>query len=65
MAGSRLICLAIMAVGMYMARAVTIVLWPTIYRLFTGLGIGGMLAATNAVIAETTSRSSRSLAMAL
>jgi len=60
-----LICLVIMAVGMYMAHAAT-ALWPlTIFRFITGLGIGGMLAATNAVIAETTSRSSRSIAMAL
>jgi MFS family permease len=35
------------------------------YRLFTGMGIGGMLAATNAVTAESTSSASRSLAMAL
>src|SRR6187401_899016 len=30
-----------------------------------GLGIGGMLAATNAVTAESTSKSARSVAMAL
>ncbi len=60
-----LICLVIMALGMYMAHAATTVLWLTIFRFFTGLGIGGMLASTNAVIAETTSRASRSLSMAL
>lgn len=60
-----LICLVIMALGMYLAHSATAV-WPlTFYRLFTGLGIGGMLAATNAVVAETSSKSSRSLAMAL
>lgn len=60
-----LICLAIMAVGMYLAHNAQGV-WPmTVFRFFTGLGIGGMLAATNAVIAESTSRASRSLAMAL
>ena len=60
-----LICLFVMAIGMYMAHAATAV-WPlTIWRFITGLGIGGMLAATNAVVAETTSKASRSLAMAL
>lgn len=60
-----LICLAVMAVGMYMAHAAQAV-WPlTTWRFITGLGIGGMLAATNAVVAETTSKASRSLAMAL
>jgi len=60
-----LICLVIMAIGMYLAHSASSV-WPlTIYRFVTGLGIGGMLAATNAVVAETTSKSSRSLAMAI
>jgi MFS family permease len=60
-----LICLFIMAIGMYMAHAATDV-WPlTIWRFITGLGIGGMLAATNAVVAETTNKASRSLAMSL
>jgi MFS family permease len=60
-----LICLGIMAIGMYLAHMAS-ALWPlTFFRFFTGLGIGGMLAATNAVVAESTSRASRSLAMAL
>ncbi len=60
-----LMCLVIMAIGMYMAHGATAV-WPmTLFRVFTGVGIGGMLAATNAVTAESTSKSSRSLAMAL
>lgn len=60
-----LICLVIMAIGMWMAHDAQS-LWPlTIWRFITGLGIGGMLAATNAVVAETTSKASRSLAMAL
>ncbi len=60
-----LICLCIMAVGMFMAHDATGVTPLTIWRFITGLGIGGMLAATNAVVAESTSNSSRSLAMAL
>ncbi len=60
-----LACLVIMAIGMYMAHAASTVSMLTTWRFITGLGIGGMLAATNAVVAETTSRASRSLAMAL
>ena len=60
-----LLCLVIMAVGMYLAHSASSVSALTAFRLFTGLGIGGMLASTNAVTAETTSRKSRSLAMAL
>lgn len=60
-----LICLVIMAIGMFMAHDATGVTELTIWRLFTGLGIGGMLAATNAVTAEVSNKSSRSLAMAL
>src|SRR5688572_29873151 len=60
-----LICLVIMALGMYLAHAATSV-WPlTLFRFFTGLGIGGMLAATNAVVAESTSSVSRNLAIAI
>ncbi len=60
-----LLCLVIMAIGMYLAHAANSVTSLTVFRLFTGLGIGGMLAATNAVTAESTSKKSRSLAMAL
>lgn len=60
-----LFCLIVMAVGMYMAHAADAVATLTIWRFITGLGIGGMLAATNAVTAESSSRAGRSLAMAL
>jgi MFS family permease len=58
-------CLVIMAIGMYMAHAATGVDNLTIWRFITGLGIGGMLAATNAVTAEVSSKAGRSAAMAL
>src|SRR6187399_2358713 len=58
-------CLVIMAIGMYMAHAANGVTPLTIWRFITGLGIGGMLAATNAVTAETSSKAGRSVAMAL
>ena len=60
-----LICLAVMAVGMYFAHSATGVSILTVWRFITGLGIGGMLASTNAVVAESTSKSGRSVSMAL
>ena len=72
-----LTCLVVMAIGMYMAGVSTyqqllpntpLMGWMTdiaIWRFITGLGIGGMLAATNAVVAEVTSRTGRSVSMAL
>ena len=60
-----LLCLAVMAVGMFLAGQAGAVTPLIVWRLLTGLGIGGMLAATNAVTAEASSRASRSLAMAL
>jgi MFS family permease len=60
-----LACLAIMAVGMYSAHAAGGVTELTIWRFITGIGIGGMLTATNAVTAESTSKAGRSLSMAL
>jgi MFS family permease len=60
-----LACLVVMAIGMYMAHAATAVTPLTIWRFITGLGIGGMLAATNAVTAEASNKAGRSVAMAL
>jgi MFS family permease len=59
-----LICLVVMTVGMYLAHLATSVGPLTVFRVFTGLGIGGMLTATNAVTAECTNKASRSLAIA-
>ncbi len=60
-----LACLIVMALGMYMAHAADGVSHLTLWRFVTGLGIGGMLAATNAVTAESTSKAGRSLSMAI
>src|SRR5688572_19016459 len=51
-----LVCLGFMAIGMYMAHLAAGVTSMTAWRLFTGVGIGGMLAATTAVVAESTSQ---------
>ncbi len=46
-------CLAVMAAGMVGATTVRRASWTlSIWRVVTGLGIGGMLAAINAVAAE-------------
>jgi MFS family permease len=60
-----LACLMIMAVGMYFAHASAGLSELTIWRFITGLGIGGMLTATNAVTAESTSKTGRSISMAV
>jgi MFS family permease len=60
-----LFCLVVMAAGMYLASTAGGVTALTAWRFMTGLGIGGMLAATNAVTAESSSRAGRSIAMAL
>ncbi|MFO1409588.1 MAG: MFS transporter [Steroidobacteraceae bacterium] len=48
-------CLVVMASGMYLASFATSVADLRMWRLITGLGIGGMLATINAVAAEYSS----------
>jgi len=58
-------CLAAMAAGMFGAAYTHGVAELVPWRLLTGLGIGGTLAAINAAAAELSSRRWRSFAMAL
>ena len=58
-------CLVIMATGMALASTAHDVTTLSAFRLFTGLGIGGMLAATNAITAEYSNARRRNLAVAL
>ncbi|MDE1146333.1 MAG: MFS transporter [Azospirillaceae bacterium] len=58
-------CLGIMSLGMFLASTATDVPILSAYRLFTGLGIGGMLAATNAIVAECSNAKRRNLAVAI
>lgn len=60
-----LICLALMAVGMYSASVVSTINQLLIVRFLTGLGIGGMLASTNAMTAEYSNAKYRNLAVIL
>jgi MFS family permease len=48
-----LACLVIMAGGMFLASLANAVTPMVAFRFITGIGIGGMLAATNAVTAES------------
>jgi len=60
-----LTCLVIMAVGMGLASTADSLPLLSAYRLFTGLGIGGMLAATNAIVAECSNARRRNLSIAI
>ena len=54
-------CLAVMAAGMLAATTASSPVQLSIWRVLTGLGIGGMLSCTNAVVAEFSNRRWRSL----
>lgn len=58
-------CLIVMAAGMGAATQAWSVISLSIIRLATGLGIGGMLACTNAMVAELANARARSLAVAV
>jgi benzoate transport len=54
-------CLLVMSIGMVMATQSRNLVSLSLWRVFTGLGIGGMLAAINAVAAEFSNARRRSL----
>ena len=58
-------CLVVMTVGMIMASRAKGVYDLSVWRVFTGLGIGGMLASINAVAAEFSNARRRSLSVSL
>ena len=59
-----LLCLVLMAAGMFLASIAQAVEPMVAFRFLTGIGIGGMLAATNAVTAESSNTSWRRTAIA-
>jgi MFS family permease len=59
-----LACLVLMASGMYLASLANGVTPMIMCRFLTGIGIGGMLAATNAVTAESSNLKYRRTAIA-
>jgi len=60
-----LACLVVMAVGMLAAPQASGVAMLSAIRLFTGIGIGGMLSATSAMVAEFSNDRRRGLNMVL
>jgi benzoate transport len=58
-------CLVVMAVGMVGATTTTSIVSLSVWRIVTGLGIGGMLAAINAVAAEFSNARRRHLSVSL
>src|SRR5690606_5279213 len=60
-----LCCLSVMSVGMFMATRAYGILDLSIWRVITGLGIGGMLAAINAVAAEFSNNKRRHMNISL
>jgi MFS family permease len=58
-------CLVVMALGMIGATTAHDPYALSAWRIFTGLGIGGMLSATNAVVGEFTSTKRRALCISL
>lgn len=59
-----IVCLVIMALGMWAAGHANAVTPMVLFRFATGIGIGGMLAATNAVCAESSNNAQRRTATA-
>ena len=60
-----LLCLVVMSIGMLMVTTAASIPTLSAWRVFTGLGIGGMLAATNATVAEYANARSRSFCVAM
>jgi MFS family permease len=58
-------CVTVMAIGMYMASTATGMYDLSAWRVFTGLGIGGVLATINAVAAEFSNAKNRNLCVSL
>ncbi len=58
-----LICLAIMTSGMFLASLADSVTSLSAFRFYTGLGIGGILAAINALAAEYANERRRAMAV--
>jgi benzoate transport len=58
-------CLAIMVLGMFMVTTANTIATLSVWRVITGLGIGGMLASINAVAAEFSNARRKHLSVSL
>ncbi len=62
---STLFCLTLMTIGMFMVTTVRQIPELELWRLLTGIGIGGLLAAGNAIAAEFANQRRRNLCVSL
>lgn len=60
---SVLICLFLMTIGMFMVTRVSGIAELSIWRVLTGIGIGGMLAAVTAIASEFSNAKNRTVAL--
>src|SRR4030095_6751214 len=60
-----LLCLVVMTAGMFLATTASGIGPLSVFRFLTGVGIGGMLAATHAVVAEFANDRRRNLCVTL
>ncbi|MBN1904545.1 MAG: MFS transporter [Deltaproteobacteria bacterium] len=60
-----LVCLLMMALGMFMVTQSANVIELSIYRIITGLGIGGLLASITAITAEFSNLKNRALCISI
>ena len=58
-------CLVTMTIGMFMVTTTSSIVELSLWRIVTGLGIGGMLAATNALAAEFSNSKRRHMSVSL
>jgi len=58
-------CLAVMSLGMFGATQASTVTQLMMWRVFTGLGIGGTLSTTNAITAEITNNKHRGICVSM
>jgi benzoate transport len=58
-----LTCLVLMTIGMFMVTTVSGIVGLSIWRVLTGIGIGGMLAAINPLAAEFSNAKNRTVAL--
>jgi benzoate transport len=58
-------CLVVMTIGMFLVTTASSAVILMIWRVITGLGIGGMLSCTNATVAEFSNLRWRSLCISL
>ncbi|MGD2133161.1 MAG: MFS transporter [Maricaulaceae bacterium] len=60
-----LACIVVMAIGMFLTSRASDVVTLSAFRVFTGIGIGGMLASVTAMVAEYSNVRRRSLSVTL